>query len=483
MVKDLLRDSVIYTIATVLSRGIQIILLPIYTRYLSPSDYGMTDLLGAVSALATVLVSVELLQAIARFYPMEKDQGRKKEISSTGLFFVAHNYLAFALAATVLAPFISRLMFGSGEAAGLVRIAAWAMAGNGIYYYLQAQLRWDLRSVDYSIASIVYVTVSALASIVMIIFLRMRAYGLFGGQIAGALVAGGVSFYRNRPVYGLKYSTAKLREMLSFSLPFVLSSLCVILSTYVDRFFIKRFCQLELVGVYGTAVRLSSVVSLVFMGFNIALTPMIYSNAESPELPNRLARLFAAFISISSVIAAAAFLFSPEIVGILFSREYAEAASVAPILVCSAIGASLYLFFPGMSIRKQTRPIVFIGAIALAANFAFNALLVPFFGIFGAAASSLGTSMVTALSYFVLSQKKYPIPFRLSPVLISMLVILAGAAVAWWIDWVRTPALTGIIAKTLVLIIITLVSLGKREYRETIASLLFRKKVVHKENG
>jgi O-antigen/teichoic acid export membrane protein len=450
MFRALAKDSIIYTFATVLSRGLQIILIPIYTRWLSPADYGVSDILNVAITFATILVTVEIIQAIARFYSVEQDLSAKREISSTGLFFVTHNYVFFAALAAGFAPQLSSFFFDGAAQAGAIRVAACAMACNGVFNYLQSQLRWDMRSFDYSIASIAYVVFSALGSIAFIIWLKLGVKGLFGGQIFGATIAGIVSFARNRKVYQFKYSLPRLKEMLSFSAPFILSSICVITSQFVDRFFIQHYCDLSSVGVYGIGIRLSSVVSLLFVGFNIALTPLIYSNAEKPSLRSDLAKLFSSFLPVAAIVGAGAFLFSKEMLIIFTTPEYYGAAKVAPLLVCGAICSSLYLFFPGMSITKDTRPIIFIGIATMIVSLGMNFLLVPRCGIIGAAIANVTTGLCSALLYCAISQRQFKIPFRILPVVVAIAVAGAGALSTCVVEWLTLPFAATIAIKSAV---------------------------------
>jgi O-antigen/teichoic acid export membrane protein len=448
--RALAKDSIVYTIATIMSRGIQIILIPLYTRFLDPAQFGVSDLLQVGSNLALILFSIEIIQAVARYYPAERDPKAKREISSTGLFFVSLNYLICTVLVLIFADPLSKALFGAAASASIVRTAALAFICSGIFNYLQSQLRWDMRSLDYSIASIVYIVCSASASILFIVGLNYGVAGVFLGQAAGAIIAGTVSFLRNRKMYGLVYSLPRLRKMIAFSAPFVISSVCVILSTYIDRFFIKKFCDLPSVGVYGIAARLSSIVQLVFVGFGVALTPLIYSNAESKELPGNLAKLFSMFLPVAALFAAGAFLFSDEILHIFTTPKFYGAAIVAPFLVCGAIAAGLYQFFPGMSIAKDTSPIILISAVTMVSSGTLNALLVPSFGILGASLSSVGTGVVSAFMYFLFSQKRYRIPFRLWTVIASTIIILVSSLTAVGIKNLVKDQVGSILAKAVI---------------------------------
>ena len=68
MTKTFFKNSFIYTIGTVLTRGIGVILLPIYTRYLSPEEFGIVDLFFILSSIVALTIALEIFQAVSRFY-------------------------------------------------------------------------------------------------------------------------------------------------------------------------------------------------------------------------------------------------------------------------------------------------------------------------------------------------------------------------------------------------------------------------------
>ena len=87
MLRAFLKDSVLYGAAGILSRGISVLLVPLYTRVLSPGDYGSLDMLLAFGALVNLVVALEVTQAVARFYPDAATPAEKGSLASTALWF------------------------------------------------------------------------------------------------------------------------------------------------------------------------------------------------------------------------------------------------------------------------------------------------------------------------------------------------------------------------------------------------------------
>ena len=92
------------------------------------------------------------------------------------------------------------------------------------------------------------------------------------------------------------FNGERLKEMLLFSAPLVPSGIAVFVSHYIDRLMINRFLSLGDLGVYGIGFRLSSIVGLVMVGFQSALTPLIYTNYHLSDTPKQIEAIFRAFL-------------------------------------------------------------------------------------------------------------------------------------------------------------------------------------------
>src|SRR6185437_4404813 len=134
--KQFLKDSLIYGFAGVLTRGISILLVPLYTRLLSPTSYGMVDILNVFGTVIGVTVALEISQAIARFYPASKDADARLGYSSTALWFTVGAYLVFLVACMLTAPTLSRSLLDSPDYSGIIRIAVLAIAASGVFRFV-----------------------------------------------------------------------------------------------------------------------------------------------------------------------------------------------------------------------------------------------------------------------------------------------------------------------------------------------------------
>ena len=110
-----MRDSAIYVVPTVLSRGLGLILLPVYTRFLTPDVYGALELLMLLYVLLNLTLPLEITQSVARFLADSNELEDKQKIVSAGFWFTCAVFLGVAIFMLLFPNMLSRWLLGSGK--------------------------------------------------------------------------------------------------------------------------------------------------------------------------------------------------------------------------------------------------------------------------------------------------------------------------------------------------------------------------------
>ena len=152
---------------------------------------------------------------------------------------------------------------------------------------------------------------------------------------------------------------------------------------------INYYLSLEEVGLYGIGYRLASVSTLVLVGFQMALTPLVYKHYHEPETPHQLATIFRTFLAIAVVIFLILSLFADVALWILTTPAYYAASQVVVFLVPAILLSQMYIFAPGIGIAKKTHLFVWINAGGAILNIFFNWMLIPRVGYVGAGIATL----------------------------------------------------------------------------------------------
>jgi len=92
--RDLFKHSAIYGVGQVLSRLASFLLLPVYTSYLRPRDYGVIAILDVVGNLLGILLALAITAAVNRYHFEEKDEIKQSQVWWTGLTFLVITTMA-----------------------------------------------------------------------------------------------------------------------------------------------------------------------------------------------------------------------------------------------------------------------------------------------------------------------------------------------------------------------------------------------------
>ncbi len=433
MLRQFLKDSALYGLTGIISKGISFFLVPLYTRVFVPADYGVIDYLAVVAALINMTVALEVSQAVARFHPEVDEQG-KRRLVSTALWWTMGAYGVWVSVCFGFAPQISRMLFDSAAYADIFRLAMLGTLGYGVFNLMQGQLRYDMRPKAFATANVANAVSTIGVTVVLVLVLHFGVIGTFYGQLTGFGVGIVISYFFARNRYAFEFDRAMWREMLSFSAPLVLSGLGVFVSMYVDRLSIKELMTLSDVGLYGVGARFASLVGVALAGTRIATTPLIYKRYREEDTPRQLARVFRYFSGAMMIIVLGMALFSREVVVLMTAPAYYSSHSVIPLLGAATVLANLYIFAPGLALAKQTRLVAIINIAAAVLNLGLNVVLIPILGIVGAALATMTASAVAFAAYMVTSQRHYPVPHRWRGIVIatvSTAVLATTGALPW----------------------------------------------------
>lgn len=428
MLRSFLKDSAYYGLATVLSRGISFLLVPLYTHVLSPAAFGSLDLLLVFANLITLTVALEVSQAVQRFYPDIADGEQRRLLFSTALWFSFLAYSGFAVLAWLASAELAPLVMGQSGLELPFRIGLLYILVNGIYVFLLNQLRCELRSRAYSLVSFTASLLTTFVSVLLTLVARLGLPGLVAAMAIGSTVGLGITLVLLRQRIGVHFDAALLNHMLRFSLPLVPSGMAVFVNTYVDRLLINRLLSTAEVGVYGFAIRIATLATVLMVAFQGSLTPLLYSRYREPDTPAQLARLFRGFVVcalIAIVLLAAG---SRLLVLWLAPVAFAPAQMVIPILALALLLAQMYIFAPGPALQAKTHIFwVVNGSVALL-NVALNLLLIPLLGLAGAALATGLAAFAGFCGFMLASQRLYPVPHRWPPLACAFATALAMAA-------------------------------------------------------
>jgi O-antigen/teichoic acid export membrane protein len=421
----------LYILGGALSQAMGLLLFPLFAQVLSPHAYGIIDLAALAATLAGVTVGLEVSQGLSRYFLETTDPGERRTLASTALIFTVTTFSIAAAAALVLEGPLSGFLFGRGVSTAVMATAIIGVWCSGILYLTQFLLQIQLRPRAFGVVTVVTTLVGATTSAILVLGFRVGVAGAFVGQIVGAVAGTAVAFGLSRPLYSFRFDFTSLKRMLSYSVPLIPGSVGVFLNAYADRIAIRTRLGVAEVGVYGAGYRLALIVSLLLLGLQGAVSPLVLSRHAEEGTRRELARLFRLFCAVALAVLLLLSLFAIEALHVLTPPAYYAGASVVPFVVAASFLGGMYVFAPGMNIVKKTMRIGVVVGLTGAVNLILAFALVGPLGIRGPALAFLVACAVGFGILMVFSQRVYRVPYdwrRLLPRAIAVGGLLAIAS-------------------------------------------------------
>jgi O-antigen/teichoic acid export membrane protein len=413
VIRKLLKDSAVYTVANLFTKGIGFLLLPIYIRLLTQSEYGYLDYVNALSSFVVIIIGFEIIQGLFRFLPefTGNSDKRNRFINSVFLFYIV-SYSVFSCVVIINEDKVSTWIFDDVSKVFLVRIVVVYLIASSLQNFVGLILLAEQAPKSVVAVSFTSALLSGLFSVGLLSYTDWGLLGLYIGNTLGVCISILVGIALIKPNYKIKPELTVVRQLLAFSLPLVPSSIGVMAMTFVDRLMIKEMMSIESVASYGVAVKIASIVLLVTIGFQSTLSPLIYSQYKEPDTQKFIAKLFHAYMLVTCIFVVIFNFISFDVLQIVAGANYIAGAQTLIVLVLANITSSFYLFFPGLSIASKTSIIAIINIAAGILNTGLNFVLIKAFGTLGAAYASLISITFSAFLTFYIAQKFYDIPIK-----------------------------------------------------------------------
>src|SRR3954465_5172191 len=264
--KQLAKHSAVLGIGGLVSRILAVLLLPLYTHYLTRAEYGRVETLTAASAVVAIVLALGISSAFFRFYFDTKDEAQRTLVVRTSFWFTMTMATAGLIVGCPLAPPLAHAL-KLGDDPWLVRAAFVGLWAQMNYEQLTSLFRVEERSGAFVFASLANVLITIGATVLLVVVLDKGPTGAVVGNFVGTLAVYVALLAYRRYQLGLEFSRDLLRQMNKFGMPLVPSALALWAINFIDRLFIAQYKGQAEVGVYSVAVQISSAIVFLMIAF------------------------------------------------------------------------------------------------------------------------------------------------------------------------------------------------------------------------
>ncbi|MBR4682610.1 MAG: oligosaccharide flippase family protein [Elusimicrobiaceae bacterium] len=435
-IKRLGKETLVYGTSTVLARLLNFCLVPFYTYYLVPGEYGIIATLFAAIALLNVIFLFGMDQSYLRF---ASDADDKHKVFRQCFYGVLLNGLVLGGLLWLFNEAAAHLIGIPSQAANLLKLAAVILFLDVLNMIPFTKLRLERRAWYFAGVRTISIVVNVLCNIFFIAVLHKGIASILWANIfaslASLMLLSPVVWSELKHNFSFRFDKPLEKDLLSFAWPFVPSGLASLLVSVIDKPILVHLAGTEQVGIYQANFKIGVFMMLIVSMFDQAWRPFFLAHAKDKEAKTTFARVFTYFVALAGWVLLGLMFLMPDIIQSnlfgnfhLIAPAYWGGLSVIPLVLTGYFCYGLYVnFMIGPVLTKKTRVLLWITLLGAAVSITTNLTLVPHIGILGAgwAVALSYASMATAL--FCFTRRVYPIPYEYKK--LAALLLLGAATI------------------------------------------------------
>jgi O-antigen/teichoic acid export membrane protein len=480
-IKAISLNVVVYGMGDVATHIVSLLLMPWFTHYLDPFDYGIWGLLLTASLVAKILFRWGVDASFMRFFYDCEDDASRQRLSSTILFFLLAANGLILFVALVAAPFYSAWYFKvPGQTLPLQLMIVSTFIGG--FFFLPFHV-FRIRNQPKLFSALTFArSATTVGSRVLLVL--VFHFGVMGLVISELVITSAFAVILLRwfaPLIRPVFSRDTLREVLRFGLPRVPHGLAQqVVGPNTDAVLLRTLLpgpgQLvtEAIGLYQVAAGLGLAMKFFLSAFEYAWAPFYFQTMKEKDAQTTFSRMTTYGVAVLVLLSAGLSAVARDLVRLMTAPQYHAAWRVIPPITIAVTLQGWYLLTSiGMNITKRTEYYPLAAGAAAVANVAANVVLIPRFGIMGPAWSNVISYGVLAGVAFVFSQRFYPIGYER-----GRIARVVGAGVAAYLAAVLIVpdfrlAAAGILARGLAVVVVFPAVLGATGFfgREELARI------------
>lgn len=422
-VKNTIKQSAVYGLSRISIKLVAFVLFPLYSIYFSVEQYGIIVRGEIFWQLLQSFMLYATETAIIRWYSLVEDSEKKKSLIFSVFSFVFLLNLVFLVLSFSFPGNLSLIVFSTPDYEFVIKVCLLVGMFETLIGIPLVMLRIKEKSIMYVF---IVVLETVLSLFLQIYFITSTDYGLIGIFIS-KFIASIIVFVLLVPSmlksFSFRIDFKLLIDVLKFSFPLMIASLVSSMFNSQDRFILGYLTDSKEVGLYGLGYNIAGILTFVFISPFALAFPVIFWKKIRDENAQR-------FYTKSMTYSFLIFLFGAIVLSLIaphfikvFARnpDYWLSKNIVPFI-------SFSLVFYGMQIigvmsfyhEKKTNIVLLIFILSSITNIIINLILIPFFGMYGAAISTFISYLISTILIYQFSKKYYFIKWENTKLIIAM---------------------------------------------------------------
>ena len=469
--RDLFKNSAIIAIGQISTKFISFFLMPLYTAVLLEEEYGLLDLLNTYSSLITVIVGMQIYQALFRFMVTQRDSAKNTmKIVSTSAVLIIISLIIYTIIFIGISPFMT-IKFK-----WYLLLSVYTQL---FFQFVTNATRGLGDNKSYAIGGFLSATLTIILNIVGILIFRGGVFAMLIASITGSVVGGTYLFVKKKLwlFISLKQvSKSKVNTIIRYAIPLVPNELSWNIIHSSDRMVVSNLISVAANGIVAVSAKFSVIYTTAFSFFNASWTEQIVLHYNDIGGKEYISKMFDKMVTFFASLAIGIIACIPFVFNILVDSNYRKAYELVPIyLIAVFFNAIIGLISSIYLVNKETGRVALTTGIAAVINLVTNFLLIKAIGIYAAPLSSVVGYLVVSIWRLVDVNKRHCHMSMNKSRVILLLVLTTITLVGYYADM--------LILQLIIFLMVVCVSLflNKEILTEIIDMLNFRKNKKIKE--
>lgn len=414
-IKHSIKHTAIYSIGNVSTKFIGVILLPLYTQYISVSEYGILAIIEITIFILTQFLSSGLPSAYLRFHDIKLYLNKRKILLFNSCFFLLITSVCIILIGEQFFSKIALYFSNPKEFEVYFRLSLYIIIVRIVNNLFLSVLRSYERSVFYVTVHTIKIFIILSLNVYFIAFLHLGINGILYAYLIGDSILFILLLPNMISNMEMKFNYKISREMIFFGFPLIFVGLAHLLLNMSNRYVLKLLVNYEEVGLFSLGYKIAGILNvLLIQSFTLGFLPAATKIFGQKDDKRYFSKTLTYFVYILIWTGLALAMFSEHIVKFFALNEnFLQAYTVIPVIILAFIfsGAKSVTMI-GFYLYKKTQYIAYITIFALFVNISLSFLLIPTFGMMGAAYATLISFIILFFLSYHFSNKFYKIPWE-----------------------------------------------------------------------
>ncbi|MDC3105307.1 oligosaccharide flippase family protein [bacterium] len=456
MNNTLISNMSLYTIGNMLPKAASFFLLPIYTSYLDPSEFGIVGAMTVIVAFLSIFLTLNFERSIFRLmYDYKDDESQKIFLGTIFIWvfiFSSSVVITLFLCKDYVSKFYTSIDFYPYFLISILTVY-FTIFGEIPRVFLQVKQR----AKTFVLLSLVQFILTNCSILYFVVYLQMKADGyLLGGLISAVLMLPFFLWYTCK-IVSFTFDKNIFKVVSKFSLPIFPAVISAQLINLSDRVFIEKYLSITDLGLYSLAYSIAGIVLVFTSSFKKAYDPFFYKIANTlkqEEAKEVLKKTNTIYYIVTLLVCFFIAIVSKEIIELFFNENYLEAYRVVPIIcIAYAIFKISGLINLSFYQNKNTKLMMYISLASAVLNILLNFLLIPRYGYFGAAYATAITYFFMLLIKYYFSRNEFFIEINFKRLLFLSSILFAFY---FFTHWLNLSIILSLSFKTIFIIFVSL---------------------------